>query len=335
MHKIGHKQSSYAATDYDAVRCYFRDLSSFQDWTLGECIVAEREGLLAIYRAEDRDGLPFLLYVTPIRAWSKEERILQHIKWVNDALAHGSFRYNACEPMIQQLSWKRSGMFFFGITPDRGLRPVIEAAPFSNRSSLILNMVYVTALLRFLECDVWPFTCNGLNREKLLDKAAALSDRVAPRLHNASEISKRWESFYQRNAENVARTHDFTPVFSIGDYLSKCLVYCSECETFYLEGAFSFSPGTRSDDLCSLLFLFRKQSSQNKQYLVDFYFDMDVPNQFFTYLSHRHMTSLLEQIDDSEKGSREDQIARHELRLFSETREGFRTPVPVWYKPLE
>lgn len=335
MHNNDCKRSTYSVTDYDTVRYFFHSMASYQDWTLGECMVEEREDLLAIYHAEDRDGYPFLLYVTPIRAWSKEERILQHVNRVNHALAQGSIRYNSCEPMIQKLMWIRSGVYFFGITPDRGLLPALEVGTFANRSSLILNIIHVTALLRFLECDVWPFACKLLSRKDLLDKAAALYDRVALRLRESSEISERWKDFYRRNVENTARSHDFTPVFTIGDFLPNCLVYCPERETFYLEGAFSFSPGTRGDDLCRLLFLLRKQPPQDKQYLVDFYFDMDVPNQFFTYLSYWHMTRLLEQIADSTRGSREDQVARQELRLFSESREGFRTPVPVWYKPPE
>lgn len=334
MHnKSNHRRFSYNASDYRAVSRCFHNISYFEDWTLGECVVAEQEGSLAIYQATNRDGYPFLIYVSSICDWSRKERILQHISRVNSSLAQGSFLYNDCEPMIQQPMWIRSGAFFFGVTPDRRLRSIFEMMPFVNRSSFILNTIHITALFRFLECCVWPFTREGESSGNLLDKAATLYDKVAPRLHNATEISRRWGSFYRRNAETTVRTHDFTPVYTIGDFLSECLVYCPERKTLYLEGAFSFSSGTRGDDLCYLLFLSRSLSSQDKQFLVDFYFNLDVPNHFFTYLSYKHMSRLLEQIADSAIGSKEDKIGRNELRLFSESREGFRTPVPVWYKP--
>lgn len=331
--KSDHQRFFYSATDHKAVSRCFHNISLFKGWTLGECVMAKQEGSLAIYQATNRDGYPFLIYATPIRDWGRKERILQHVGRVNSVLAQGSFRYNDCEPMIQQPTWIRSGVFFFGITPDRGLQPIFEKISFVNRSSFILNTIHITALFRFLECGVWPFTREEEGSEGLLDNAARLYDKVAPRLHNASEISRRWESFYLRNAETTVRTHDFTPIYTIGDYLSECLVYCPKRETLYLEGAFSFSPGTRGDDLCYLLFLSRRQSPQDKQYLVDLYFHLDVPSHFFTYLSYKHMTHLLEQIADSVIGSREEKIGREELRLFSESREGFRTPVPVWYKP--
>jgi hypothetical protein len=332
MHKSDHQRFSYAATDHDAVSRFLHNISLCKDWILGECVVKEQESPLAIYQATNRDGYPFLLYVSPIRTWGREERIHQHVIRVNRALAQGSFRYNACEPMIQQPTWIRSGDFFFGITPDRGLQSIFKMAPFHNRSSFILNTIHITALFRFLECDIWPFTREAESSEDLLVKATALYDKVAPRLHNASEIPRRWGHFYRHNAETAARTHDFTPVYTVGDFLSECLVYCPERETLYLEGAFSFSPGTRGDDLCDLLYLLRKQSAEDKQYFIDFYFHLNVPNHFFTYLSYKHMSHLLEQIANSAIGSREDQIGRDELRRFSESREGFRTPVPVWYK---
>ena len=239
MHKSDHQRFSYAATDHDAVSRFLHNISLCKDWILGECVVKEQESPLAIYQATNRDGYPFLLYVSPIRTWGREERIHQHVIRVNRALAQGSFRYNACEPMIQQPTWIRSGDFFFGITPDRGLQSIFKMAPFHNRSSFILNTIHITALFRFLECDIWPFTREAESSEDLLVKATALYDKVAPRLHNASEIPRRWGHFYRHNAETAARTHDFTPVYTVGDFL-RMFAYCPERETLYLEGAFPF-----------------------------------------------------------------------------------------------
>ena len=194
------------------------------------------------------------------------------------------------------------------------------------------NLVQLTAFLRLLQVGKNPYQSESSQSvfTDMESNAQDLVTRAEHRIPNRS-VFKHWQSFFLRNARSIATSQNFHLTLSLGPYVSKCFAY-AEHGALLVDYPFFLCENIVDTDLCQLMYDLANIDVQDRYYLVDLYFNLDVPSHFFTHLAHHHMIIDLEKIISSEPGSEQEREHINRFAKLSRTHDLFRTPVPVWYK---
>ena len=207
--------------------------------------------------------------------------------------------------------------------------PFLESV--SQEGLRLENLVQLTGFLRLLASETGrQQACQTreilegmeLDAQALVDKVKALIPLQAPFC--------RWQAFYLRNAKSLSHSQELTLSLSFGPYVTHCFSIAAN-GGLQINQPFFLSEELAGMDLCRLLWQAKQAPDQDRQYLIDFYYNRKPPSHFFTLLAHHHMTRLLQALDDHKGDASSRAQILSELADLARCHDGFRAPVPSWY----
>ncbi len=310
-----------------AVEEYLRRLPGCQGWVLGSCRARHSGRACSIYEVFDREEGGHWLFHGPWREWERVGKLWTHLSWASETLTRISPLFSILGPLLPEMKWLGLQEGFFGLSRQRSTRGYIDSITRKNPPRFE-NLVQLTGFLRLLQTDHPLLTSSeaGAVVSQLESSAQELVARLEERIPS-KPVFRRWKSFYLRNARSLASSRKPKLTLSFGTYITSCFAY-SDRGSLLIDKPFFLSEDLADSDLCRLLIELADACEQDRQYLIDLYFNLDTPSSFFTHLAHRHMTRLLEQIaSDPDREEPLDLLAQ-----LSRSYDLFRTPVPHWYK---
>lgn len=298
-------------------------------WQIGPCRAWQSERQCFIYEAFDREGQSHWLYCGPWNQWERVGALWSHLSWINETMIGLSPLLRILGPIFPAVNWTGFEEGFMGSALHAPGIPFLDSV--TQEEIRLENLVQLTGFLRLLEPGCGKQTAcqtreilEGMERD-----AIALGDKVQALIPPQAPFC-RWQAFYLRNARSLAHSKELTLTLSFGAYVTSCFSIAAN-GGLQINQPFFLSEEVAGMDLCRLLWQARQASDQDRQYLIDFYYNRKPPSCFFTLLVHHHMTTLLKALDDRKEdpGCR-DQILS-ELADLARFHDGFRAPVPSWY----
>ncbi len=309
------------------VKNYLGRLPGCQGWVLGDCHARHDGRAYCVYEVFDREQGGHWLFHGPWREWDRVGKLWTHLSWVSETLLQVSPLFFILGPMLPKMKWLGLEEGFVGLSRRRSKRVYIGSITEQNPPRFE-NLVQLTGFLRLLQTDhpLLPSKGGGEIQARLEARARELATAVEDRIP-AKPVFKKWKTFFLRNAHSLANSSKLTLALSFGPYINTCFTY-TERGSLLLDNPFFLTEDLVDSDLCRLIIELVDACGQDRQYLIDLYYNLDTPSHFFTHLAHRHMTALLKEIAGDP--SRPDALDR--LAQLSRSYDLFRTPVPLWYK---
>ncbi len=305
-------------------------IADFQGWEVGNCRAGHLGLGSAVYEVFDREGRAHWLQAGPWREWQRLVGLWDHLRWVGGVLASTSHLFRLMGNMVPVVTWKGVEEGFIGLSEKVPSQPYLSTLSASNPPRFE-HLVQLTGFLRLLQTGDNPFDPSEIGarlknvercaRERVLRVRARLPDKP---------VFKRWESFYLQNAFSISRSACYRLTLSLGEYAAGCFAGNTQGGLF-VDLPFVIGQDLEDLDLCRILHLLADVSTQDLQYLVDLYFNMDTPPHFFTLYSHFTMTAALDDLSASDPASKREAASLDRLSCLSRQHDLFRSPVPCWY----
>jgi len=213
--------------------------------------------------------------------------------------------------MVPVVTWKGVEEGFIGLSEKVPSQPYLSTLSASNPPRFE-HLVQLTGFLRLLQTGDNPFDPS----------------EIGARLKNVERCAR--ESFYLQNAFSISRSACYRLTLSLGEYAAGCFAGNTQGGLF-VDLPFVIGQDLEDLDLCRILHLLADVSTQDLQYLVDLYFNMDTPPHFFTLYSHFTMTAALDDLSASDPASKREAASLDRLSCLSRQHDLFRSPVPCWY----
>jgi len=232
--------------------------------------------------------------------------------------------------MVPDIDWAGVEEGYVGYSEKRKARSFFQAISDANPPRFE-NLVQLTGFLRLLQTGENCFERkeSRLMMAEMESRAVELVEFLVGRIPK-KPVFRHWKSFYIQNARSISRSTSYRLTLSFGSYATTCFTY-TECGALLIDLPFFLSENIADMDLCQILFDLSDASIQDRQYLVDLYFNMDIPSHFFTLLTHHAMTSILHDLSRSPAGSAGECHNLNRFASLSRQHDLFRTPVPSWY----
>lgn len=299
-----------------------------KDWRIGNCHARHANKDCYILEAFNREMQPYWLYLGPWREWGRVGEEWSHLSWVCQTMSSLSPLFRLLGPILPPMDWTGLAEGFVGRSPRRPGKPFLELVCKGKLGPETL--IQLTGFLRLIQIRSKRQIRQSTRRDLVSMEKAALGmvDRVRHMIPDQAPY-RRWQVFYLQNARSLATGNGLRQTWSIGRRVSQCFTV-GDKGGLQVNLPFFLCQELAGMDLCRLLIKGEEASRQDRQYLIDFYYNRQVPSQFFTLLAYQHMTSLLKKIEKkSDQLEREQALAA--LASFSRNHDGFRSPVPAWY----
>lgn len=324
------KQASCLAGGRTQLVERLKKIDELSGWVLGECKARQQERGCVIYEARDREGRGHWLLAGPWREWQRVASLWGHLRWVNRMISDSSHIFRFMEDMLPQVTWKAVGEGYIGYSEKRAAKPFLETVSAATPPRFE-NLVQLTGFLRLLQTGENSFR-SGESQTILAGMEGraertiqAVAERIPPK-----PAYRNWRSFYLQNARAIRRSSNYHLTLSLGSFATKCFS-STDRGALLVEFPFFLCEDIADTDLCRLLHYLLDASVQDRQYLVDLYFNMRIPSHFFTLFAHYSMMSTLRDLLKSEKGSDSERACLDQFAKLARQHDLFRTPVPVWY----
>ena len=300
-----------------------------KDWRIGNCYARQAAKDCYILEAFNREMQPYWLYLGPWREWGRVGAEWSHLTWVCQTMSGLSPLFRLLGPILPPMDWTGLEEGFVGRAPRRQGKPFLDLV--SQGKLGPETLIQLTGFLRLVQlrgkCQSRPLRSNDL--VKLEKSALGLATRVKHLIPDHLPY-RRWQAFYLQNARSLATGNDLKLTWSIGKWVTQCFSI-GDNGGLQIKQPFFLCRELAGMDLCRLLIKAGRASQQDRQYLIDFYYNRQVPSQFFTLLAHEHMTCLLKAFDKKQADQLDREGALAALANFSRHHQGFRSPVPAWY----
>ncbi len=305
-------------------------IEKLRGWFVGECRARQMERDCVIYEAFDREGRAHWLLAGPWREWHRVDELWDHLHWVSRTIADSSHIFRFMGDMVPQIVWESVEEGYIGYSEKRKTASYLPSLSASNPPRFE-NLVQLTGFLRLLQMGENYFATEEscLRIADMESRAMELVKGVERRIPN-KPVFKHWRSFYLQNAHSIARSRSYQLALSFGSYATKCFT-CTTSGALWIDLPFFLSENIADLDLCRILSNLPDASVQDRQYLVDLYFNMNIPSHFFTLLTHHTMTSILQNLRTTVMGSTDESRCLGQFAGLSRQHGLFRTPVPAWY----
>ncbi len=300
-------------------------------WSVGSCRECREKEASAFFEVFDREGRAYWLLTGPLRNWQQVSCLWTHLQWVSGIIAQSSHIFRFLGPMLPEICWQFHEDTYMGHWERRSDTPYFQALSPDNPPRFE-NLVQLTAFLRLLQTGPNPFEkARGASMLRATEERArrladAMESRIPPR-----PVFRNWRSFYLQNARAISRSARYELALTLGPYVNECFAY-TDRGALLVDFPFFLDQGVAHMDLCRILHGQKHLSVQDRQYLVDLYFNMDSPPHFFTLLAHHQMTASLLDLEASPGDSAQEQEQVNQLAALGRQYDLFRTPVPHWYR---
>jgi len=326
----GLKACGAAKNDRAAIEERLNNAPGIMGWTVGECVLRCEERGINVCRVYDKECREHWLYLGPWSEWQRVSELWSHLETVNRILMDISPLFYVFGSMLPGVRWLKTSEGFLALSERRAYTPYFQLLSEHNLPARFENIVQLTGFLRLLQLGDNVFS-NG-NSHKIVDeleqRTLSLIKSVEERVPQKARYA-RWQSFLLQNAKSISYSGRL--VLSLGPFAPGCIAY-TERAALLIDFPFLLSEDLEHSDLCRLLFVLRKQYVQDRQCLIDSYFNRDVPCQFFSLLAHQQIVFVLEALRASTRGSGRESYLLREFENLSQEYERFRSPVPHWYK---
>jgi len=305
-------------------------IGKLRGWHLGACHARQLERDCVIYEAFDREGRAHWLLAGPWREWPRVCGLWDQLRWASEIIASSSHIFRFMGQMVPDIDWAGVEEGYVGYSEKRKARSFFQAISDANPPRFE-NLVQLTGFLRLLQTGENCFERkeSRLMMAEMESRAVELVEFLVGRIPK-KPVFRHWKSFYIQNARSISRSTSYRLTLSFGSYATTCFTY-TECGALLIDLPFFLSENIADMDLCQILFDLSDASIQDRQYLVDLYFNMDIPSHFFTLLTHHAMTSILHDLSRSPAGSAGECHNLNRFASLSRQHDLFRTPVPSWY----
>lgn len=305
--------------------------SAFSGWRMTSCYALQAKRETFIFEVFDREDRPHWLFFGPWREWERVGSLWSHLAWVNRTMVSLSPLFRHLGPVLAEVDWIGFQDGFVGLSARNSGRPFLASSG-PGRMVGLESLIQVTGFLRLLQ--VGPASSEpgkvrarlNLLEAKSLELAGRLKKVIPDRPH-----FRRWESFYLRNLRSLVSSKEIRLTLSLGAGLDRC-IKIGKNGGLLVDCPFAIGEDLEGMDLCALLCRLEGASDQDLQYLVDFYFNRQIPSSFFTLLAHCQLTRILKDLDKKGSDPRAFQAGLEKFNLISKYYESFRTPVPTWYQ---
>ena len=305
-------------------------IGKLQGWRVGECRARQPERGCVIYEAFDREDRAYWLLAGPWREWQRVLDLWNHLDWVSRMIADSSRIYRLMGDMVPRIVWESLEEGYIGYSEKRKTRPYLQTLSAANPPRFE-NLVQLTGFLRLLQMGKNCFeTGKSLSRITGMEqRSMELVEGIENRIPKKS-VFKHWKSFYLQNARSISRSSNYRMTLSFGSYATSCFS-CTDSGALWIDLPFFLGESIADMDLCRILTSLWDASVQDRQYLVDLYFNMKIPSHFFTLFTHHAMTSLLQNLRQTAAGSVVESRCLDRFAALSRQHDLFRAPVPSWY----
>ncbi len=312
------------------IECCFTQLPYCEGWAMGSCHAEHPAGSCSTYEVFDREHSSHWLFTGSWPAWDRVRLVWGELSFVSKTIQSISQLFAADGPILPESKWIACGKRFIGLTKRRSSTPFMSAISKENPPCLT-NLVQLTGFFRLFQHQTKHLV--SVDREvkmiSILDGAHDLVEAVKKYIPDYSSF-RDWETFYLKNAYNVATSTSTEMSLSFGSFATSCLAY-SERGALIIDYPFFLDTNVEDTDLCELLFAFLDLSVQDRQYLIDLYYDMEAPLHFFNLMAYHHMTKMLEAIADENLTICQRVIWIDRFEKMARSYDLFRAPVPTWY----
>ena len=299
-------------------------------WSIGDCHARQVERDCVIYEAFDREDRPHWLLAGPWREWQRVADLWDHLCWVGEIVENSSHIFRFMGNMVPEIVWEGVEEGYVGYSEKREAASFFQTITLANPPRFE-NLVQLTGFLRLLQTGENSFGTEGSGlilagaESRAMDLVESLLTRIPQK-----PVFRNWPSFYLQNARSISRSANFRLALSFGSYATRCFT-CTDRGALRVDLPFFLCEKIADTDLCRILLEMPDASVQDRQYLVDLYFNMAIPSHFFTLLTHHAMTSILQDLMKSTKGSTGELRNLNRFASLSRQHDLFRTPVPSWY----
>ncbi|NLA96035.1 MAG: hypothetical protein GX838_04235 [Clostridiaceae bacterium] len=305
-------------------------IGKLRGWHIGDCHARQLERDCVIYDAFDREGRAHWLLAGPWREWPRVSGLWGHLCWASEIIASSSHIFRFMDHMVPEIVWEGVEEGYIGYSEKRKASSFFQAIS-GAKPPRFENLVQLTGFLRLLQTGENCFKRkeSRLMMAEMEPSAVELVEALAGRIPKKS-VFRHWKSFYLQNARSISRSASYRLTLSLGSYATTCF-NCTDYGALLIDLPFFLSENIADMDLCQILLDLPDASVQDRQYLVDLYFNMDIPSHFFTLLTHHAMTSILHDFRWSPAGSTGESHNLDRFASLSRQHDLFRTPVPSWY----
>ncbi len=299
-------------------------------WTVGEVVIPSEPEMTSVYRIYDKERREHWLFYGPWKIWQRVSDLWAHLDSINRIMANVSPLFQAFGPMLPKVRWLKSSEGFFGIAERRSDLPFLQYLKNEKNPFHFQNIVQMTGFLRFLQTGKNVYANSDSHKiiDDLEKRTVKLIEEVEERIPRTPRFS-RWISFAIQNARSVAYAGSLS--LSLGEYATSCFAYTRRT-VLLIDYPFLLCEDMTHMDICRILFEIRTRDHQDLKCLIDVYFDREVPSYFFAQLAHYQVTTILKKLASSVPGSSHERKVLKEFEQISLDYDGFRTPVPCWYK---
>ena len=303
----------------------------YRDWELGSFFLEHPSGGCCLYEIYDREFAPYWLIVGSWSNWDRAQCLWEHLSWINDTLLQASTYMSLLGSMLPDVRWHPFEPFFMGLGKRRSSTPYLDTITKDNPPRFE-NLVQLTGFLRLLQHHAsLPPSMNRKQTFTHLEKKARALILAARKYIPSKAVFREWENFYVRNARSIASSNSYKLTLSLGPYATSCFAY-SNRGSLLIDFPFFLNVDVQDIDLCEILYAFLDLCIQDRQYLINLYYDMCAPSHFFTLLAHHHMTKMLESLNEKGDNDSERKALIDRFAELGRSYSLFSSPVPTWYK---
>lgn len=306
-------------------------LPQYRDWKLTSFYLEHPNGGCCLYEICDREFAPYWLIVGSWAEWDHMQYLWRHLSWVNDTLLQVSTYMSLLGSILPDVKWHAFEPFFVGLGKRRSSTHYLDTITKDNPPRFE-NLVQLTGFLRLLQHHTT--LPQSMNRKKMfthLEKRARALILAARKYIPSKVVFREWEKFYARNARSIASSSCIKLTLSLGPYATSCFAY-SDRGSLLIDFPFFLNVNVQDIDLCEILYAFQDLCIQDRQYLINLYYDMSAPSHFFTLLAHHHMTKMLEDLIEKGDDDVERKVLVDRFGELGRSYNRFSSPVPAWYK---
>jgi hypothetical protein len=300
-------------------------------WTLGRRMAFNERRQCAYFDAVDAAGHHHWLYVGPWREWERVQQLWAHLMLIDEALSQLGSIFRAWGSLLPRMQWGGGEGGYWLVAEDRLDAPYV--APNRGRRRVSFpNMVQLTVFLRLLELGAPEWATEraaATSGDSLMAAARSLVDCVEDRVPDAAR-STRWAAFYLSHARSLAHARSLRYTLSLGADVTRCFALDLTGALRIVRPFFVYET-LQGNDLSHCLYEFSTYDRQDRNYLINLYFNFDVPSYFFTRLAYHHMTCVLQALLRSRPGSDAEAHALDRWAQLRDEYEQFRAPVPKWF----
>jgi hypothetical protein len=308
----------------------FKQLPYCEGWMMGSCHVQHPARSCSAYEVFDREHTSHWLFAGSWLEWDRVMRLWSQLTFVSKTIQSISPVFAAYEPILPDMKWVACGNRFIGLTKKRSTTPYMSMLS-QDKPPRFEHLVQLTGFLRLFQHQTkhLVFVNRDIKTIDILDGAhdlVAAVKKYIPKL----QVFCEWETFYLKNTYDIAASRSTDLSLSFGSYVTSCLAY-SEQGALLIDYPFFLEVNIEDVDLCEILYAFLDFSAFDRQYLIDLYYNMEVPSHFFSLLAYHHMTKILEVIADDDIGACERSVMLEQLKKMARSYNLFRAQVPSWY----